>query len=130
GDPIPYHDPSVSPRFDNTQTPQSNPIQSDSLSQTQGTSPTNPYGTPQNASQEVTMPYKPRKGPPKALLALLVLVFILISFGGALLYFTNKKDDVGEPTDTEGEIVWWGFEDESVYADSIKNFQEKNANTK
>lgn len=83
--------------------------------------------TPGNATVSQTAQIK--KGPPLLVIVVGVLVLILGLLLALLLSRTVREEYV-EPTDTEGEVIWWGFEDESIYQPLINEFQENNPNKK
>ena len=87
----------------------------------------NPPNTSSNPG--VVAQQKIKKGPPVLLLVVIVLVLIL---GGllAVLLARGGGDEYVEPTDTEGEVVWWGFEDSEIYQPLIEEFEENNPNRK
>ncbi len=70
-----------------------------------------------------------KKGPPLLVIVVGVLVLILGLLLAVLLSRTGGEDYV-EPTDTEGEVVWWGLEDEQIYQPLIDEFQKNNPNKK
>lgn len=97
----------------------------ESLSQ----NPNSVVGGGNSISNQPTQPGSQKK-PPKLLI---LMAFMLLVVGSLIAYaiLTREPDqDVSEPTDTEGEVVWWGLEDEALYRDLIRRYEEENANTK
>ncbi len=95
-----------------------------SESVTKGTPP------PAQQAQEVmpTVPPKSKLNIKKLLIGIVGVMLLIVLGLGLFAYIKNAREsDLGE---IEGEVVWWGLEDESVYSDLIKEYESKNSNTK
>ncbi|QQS39044.1 extracellular solute-binding protein [Candidatus Woesebacteria bacterium] len=81
-----------------------------------------------NANQDF-VGKKKKKPPVLIIFAIFLLVIVGLLF--AILLTKNRgTEETTEPTDTEGEIVWWGLEDANIYKSVITKFESENKNTK